>query len=163
MDTAQRLLAGSTATILLTIAHHARGALLYESPFRLHVVLVALPVAAALGIAYRARSSLALGGVAWAVFLALSLFVGAAIGVYEGGYNHVVANVLYFAGAPRALFERIYPAVSEVPNDFWFGLTGVLQFPAGAYCLWLAVRLARRTSQRGHAPARPRPKSAPQA
>jgi hypothetical protein len=142
MNEPQALFRASLGTLLLTIAHHARGAVLYESPFRLHVVFVAVPVAVALGVAYRGRSSPAAGGVARAAFLALSFFVGAAIGVYEGGYNHVLANLLYFTGAPPELFERIYPTVSEVPNDFWFEASGVLQFPPGAYAAWLAFRLA---------------------
>jgi hypothetical protein len=140
MHRAKKLFLASIGTLLLTIVHHARGAILYESPFRLHVVFVAVPLAAALTLAYRARSLTTAGRVGRAAFLALSFFVGAAIGVYEGGYNHVLANVLYFAGAPPELFERLYPSVSERPSDFWFESTGVLQFPVGACAAWLALR-----------------------
>ena len=143
MNESKRLFFAAIGTLLLTIIHHARGAVLYENPFRLHVVFVAVPVTIALAVAYRGRSPSTAGGIARAAFLTLSFIVGAAIGVYEGGYNHVLANLLYFAGAPPELFEKIYPAVSEVPNDFWFEASGVLQFPPGAYAAWLALRLAR--------------------
>lgn len=54
------------------------------------------------------------------------------IGVFEGGYNHVLKNVFYFAGLSPDTIERLFPPPRyEVPKDWLFELTGVLQFPLG--------------------------------
>jgi hypothetical protein len=53
------------------------------------------------------------------------------IGLYEGGYNHVVKNILYFGGVSTETLDEIYPSVYELPNDFLFELTGIAQFITG--------------------------------
>lgn len=66
---------------------------------------------------------------AWLLILAAPV---AWIGVFEGGYNHLLKNALYFGGLSRDAFARLFPAPTYAPPSDWlFELTGVLQFPLG--------------------------------
>jgi hypothetical protein len=124
--------------MVLTVVHHAYGAVTYDEPFRLHVAIIAVPVIAILLISYSAY--LKISNLMWrktllTIFLAVTcLFSIAAIGFYEGGYNHVVKNLLYFGGMPVDILNRMYPSIYELPNNFVFELTGVMQFVSGFLC-----------------------------
>jgi peroxiredoxin len=88
--------------------------------------LLAIAIVAALWLASSRRDSL--GGARLAAVAILALPV-AGIGFYEGGYNHVLKNLVYFAFG-RAQAVAIFPAPTyEMPNDLFFELTGVAQFP----------------------------------
>jgi hypothetical protein len=60
--------------------------------------------------------------------VALTVFVLAILGVpvlafgaFEGFYNHVMKNLLYFGGATPALTTRFFPPPTyELPNDAFF-------------------------------------------
>jgi hypothetical protein len=55
------------------------------------------------------------------------------LGLFEGGYNHVLKDVLYFGGASPATMTRLSPPPTyEVPNHAFFESTGVLQLIGGA-------------------------------
>ncbi len=61
------------------------------------------------------------------------------IGFFEGGYNHLVKNILFFGGAHQATLHQLFPGPEyEMPNDLWFEVTGILQFFIG---LWAAYYL----------------------
>ena len=66
------------------------------------------------------------------------------IGFFEGGYNHVLKNALYFSGASPPLLARLFPPpVYELPNDGLFEATGILQFVVGlvaGYRLYGVIR-----------------------
>lgn len=96
------------------------------------------------------------GRVALAVFaLGAALHVVLAIGVFEGLYNHVIKNLLFFGGLPLDLHHRLFPPPTyEVPNDVIFEVTGILQVvPAGYAALGLARLLRACGALRGRAPA----------
>ena len=73
-------------------------------------------------------------------------------GFFEGGYNHVLKDVLHFGGASPALMRRLFPPPRyELPDDAFFEVTGVLQVvPAaitGYYlCRFVQERLRGTTS-----------------
>jgi hypothetical protein len=73
------------------------------------------------------------------IVLTLPVPVGL-IGFFEGGYNYMVKNVLYFGDLPRATLDQLFPPPRyEMPNDLWFEVTGILQFFLGlcaVYYLW---------------------------
>jgi peroxiredoxin len=72
------------------------------------------------------------------------LFPVGAIGLYEGGYNHVLKNLTYFIGGEaqaRALFP---PPLYEMPRDVFFEATGVAQLPLSIAPALLTLRLFRR-------------------
>jgi len=50
------------------------------------------------------------------------------IGVFEGIYNHLLKNIMYFGGAGDGLLLTLFPAPTyEMPNDLLFEITGVMQ------------------------------------
>ncbi|MFP2929198.1 hypothetical protein ACLESO_29150 [Pyxidicoccus sp. 3LG] len=129
---AVRSTVASLSVLLLTSVHHAYGAVIYRTPWRLHMVGVSAVTAVVLlgSLALlRARPGGWTGAVARGVFALTTLAVPVGmIGAFEGAYNHVLKNLLYFAGTSMTLLERLFPPPTyELPNDFLFELTGVLQ------------------------------------
>ena len=66
------------------------------------------------------------------------------IGVYEGIYNHLVKNIMFFGGASKETLVKFFPPPTyELPNDFWFELTGIAQailvFPLIKYLIRLKM------------------------
>src|SRR5689334_14730395 len=133
------LLLFSLTTLLLTIIHHAYGAFIYKDGFRLHVAIVAAPIMFILVAVYYAfnRHHDTAGKRRAFRFLIIVIVVVpiGAIGMYEGGYNHVIKNILYFGGVPVSTLDELYPSVYELPNDFIFEITGIGQFVLGILAL----------------------------
>ncbi|MCY1019963.1 hypothetical protein [Pyxidicoccus sp. MSG2] len=141
---AGRSAVASLTVLLLTSVHHAYGAFIYRTPWRLHMVGVAAVTAVVL------LGALALSRARWAFFLfaltTLAVPVGM-VGAFEGFYNHVLKNVFYFGGASVALLERLFPPPTyELPNDFFFELTGVLQVVPAVLALVQLLRAFRRAT-----------------
>lgn len=117
--------------LLLTSAHHAYGAYIYATPWRLHViapaVAVAILIGASVGLYWRfdgAVRTIAL----WLFAAAAFVFPFAMIGLYEGGYNHLLKNVLYFGGASPELLAALFPPPSyELPDSALFEVSGIAQ------------------------------------
>jgi hypothetical protein len=66
------------------------------------------------------------------------------IGFYEGIYNHILKNILYYGGADMNMLHTLFPPPKyELPNDAWFEITGVLQ---GVIVVPLAIQLTRLTA-----------------
>lgn len=144
MRASTKTLLASVGVLALTVIHHVYGAAIYDAPFRQHVAFGILPVLLVLVLAYwlyRSRPHTSLGRVCLWLFMGLTLVVPiGVIGLFEGGYNHLLKNVLYFGGAPRSTLARLFPPPTyEMPDDFWFEVTGILQFlvalPAGYWLL----------------------------
>lgn len=60
--------------------------------------------------------------------------MGAFSALVEGGYNHVVKNIVYFAAGEETTWQLFQPPLYdeheiEMPNDIFFEVTGILQFP----------------------------------
>jgi peroxiredoxin len=127
------------ATLALTAAHHVYGGLIYRTPWRLHGAVAVLPIGLvllALHRAYEKHTAERRGRLAgYALALVVIVFPVLIIGAFEGFYNHVVKNVLFFAGASADLLARMFPSPTyEMPNDAVFEISGMLQVvPA-----WLA-------------------------
>jgi len=120
-------------TMILTSVHHAYGAVVYATPWRLHVVLVSAVIAPLVFVAraavLRNASEGAPSPFAFRSFVVLVLaFPVIGIGIFEGAYNHVAKNLLYFGGAPAALLHTLFPpGIYELPDNAFFEFTGVLQ------------------------------------
>ena len=147
----------SIGLLVLTAMHHYYGGLIYRSNFRFHVaVFGGVGAVAILGIllAHRTGSDSVLSNLTFwwlAIFIATTVGV---IGMMEGGYNHLLKNVLYFSNASSPLTLRLFPLSSGyvMPNNALFEITGLLQFfvalPAGYYFLRsLWTRFAQRVSK----------------
>ncbi|WP_145714594.1 hypothetical protein [Chitinophaga japonensis] len=115
--------------MVLTSLHHGYGAIIYQSHFRLHVLLVSIPVIILLAALYYAMIRATAGRWLWWAYLGLvTLIPLAGIGLFEGLYNHAVKNLLYFLGLPIPVFDRLFPPPTyEKPNNVIFELTGILQ------------------------------------
>jgi uncharacterized membrane protein YeiB len=121
----------SVALMVLTSIHHAYGAILYNTPWRLHVLMISVPAIIFTVIFYyqflkkgvRTRSLFF-----WA-YLVLTLVASVVlIGLFEGVYNHLFKNALFYMGASHQTLVYLFPPPTyEMPNDFWFEFTGVLQ------------------------------------
>jgi hypothetical protein len=62
----------------------------------------------------------------------------ALIGMFEGVYNHLLKDVLFFSGIEMETLLALFPPPTyEMPNNFFFEFTGVLQavlvIPIGFY------------------------------
>lgn len=146
------------AGLLLTAVHHLYGASVYNTPWRMQVAFVAAPgmivIALSLFAATRYAGTTPGRVSAWLAIVVIALVPIAAIGLFEGAYNHLLKNVLYFSGASRELMVRLFPPPTyEIPDNWFFEITGVLQFFVSlptiylSYLLWrTALRRATPTS-----------------
>ncbi|HEX6536235.1 MAG TPA: hypothetical protein VF041_16710 [Gemmatimonadaceae bacterium] len=138
------------AALALTSVHHVYGAFRYHTPWRAHAAIVAILVTAAMAGAlrvYRRAPETRAGTVAWWVFWTITALVPVLFfGVFEGFYNHLAKDALYFGGLPMAQMRRLFPPPAyEMPNDVFFEVTGVLQVvPTVATAWYLALATARR-------------------
>jgi len=139
--------AAAIAILALTSIHHAYGAYAFETPWRLHILAIVVP--AAIGIVVALSCGAAMSGrpqgrrSTLLAALLILLFPVGAIGFYEGGYNHVLKNLVYVVGGEaraRALFP---PPLYEMPRDVFFEATGIAQFPLSIAAAVLALRLLR--------------------
>ncbi|GLQ52816.1 hypothetical protein [Devosia nitrariae] len=137
--------AWAIAVLAMTAVHHAYGAALYQTAWRNHVLFLALPAAllilALLYIGWTRRRS-RLGKLTTAAAAIVILIVPvAAIGVYEGGYNHLTKNIVFFLGGEARALAMFPPPTYEMPNDLAFELTGIAQFPLAVLAAAYTLRL----------------------
>jgi hypothetical protein len=135
----------------LTIFHHYYGSIIYEAPFRLHVVYFGLSIIAILSWLFnlsKRELKPPLDRIVYWGFLFLAFLVPTAlIGLYEGGYNHMLKNILFFTNYPESKFIKLYPPpMYEAPDNLIFEFSGSLQFFFGLYSLLIVVRLLNKTS-----------------
>ena len=147
VDVPFRAGAAAVALMVLTSIHHAYGAYAFDTPWRLHIMFIAVPVAlaiVALLLLARSTASARMRTIAQLLAIAVMLvFPAVMIGFYEGGYNHAVKNAVYFfvgEGAARSMFPG---DMYEMPSDFIFEATGIAQLPLG----WLTALLCVRSLQ----------------
>ena len=131
------------AELVLTSVHHGYGAVIYAAPFRFQVVVISAVVAAVeLGLTFvtRYHRGSRAGRIAgWRNLLVITAYPIIAIGLIEGGYNHVVKNIVYLMGY-RQLYDGMFPAAAyEVPGDWFFEITGIVQFPVAIAAIWLGI------------------------
>ncbi len=143
-DVARHALIG----LILTSVHHAYGAYVYSTPWRLHVVFIAgVTALVILGTfaAFRSHPSGWPGRAArWLFALTVLVVPVALLGGFEGFYNHVLKDLLYFGGLPLAEMVRLFPPPRyEMPNNVFFEITGVLQVVPAVLA---AVQLYRMTT-----------------
>ncbi|HMA18639.1 MAG TPA: hypothetical protein VKS03_09385 [Thermoanaerobaculia bacterium] len=151
MKASTKTLLASAGVLLLTTLHHLYGAFLYKTPWRNHVALIALPVLLVLVVTHeihRRQPATPLGRASLFLFAALTLAVPVGmIGFFEGGYNHLVKDLLFFGGLPAAALDRLFPdSVYEMPDNLLFEASGVLQFFVGLYAARWLGRLWRERS-----------------
>lgn len=145
IDNTQKKVALSILAVYLTTSiHHVYGAWLYETPWRNHIAyqgftwLLISYVILLIHVKWRFKV------IAWIFALFAGFFFVGAIGFYEGLYNHVVKNILYFVGTDTDVLHTMYPPPKyELPNDFLFETSGVLTFVVCMWCLKTMIRLLK--------------------
>lgn len=137
----QRSFVAATVVYVVTAFHHFYGAAVYNTPWRKDVGVnggVTLLICLAFYYLYRRHNKklyLILYGIVH------FLFFGLLIGLFEGLYNHVVKNIVYFAGMKLEIFRKFFPDPPyELPEDFIFESTGILQFFVGAAAIYYLYR-----------------------
>ena len=126
-----KITAYSVALMIITSIHHVYGAIVYHTPWRLHVLMVSIPVVILTLVLYRRlrKEEPHLKSLSYWAFLLITLIPSAGlIGIYEGLYNHILKNLLFFGGAKSDLLQQLFPAPTyEMPNNVIFEITGVIQ------------------------------------
>lgn len=147
---ARRAALTTSALLALTIAHHAYGAIIYQTPWRYHVVPPALGAVLLLLVALRVYQRLReTGGGRLALGIALAVIAGTVVGVgfLEGGYNHLLKTVLWAAGVSTPTLLRMFPPpVYVLPSSMVFEATGMLQLVVGLLAARDGLRLWRARS-----------------
>lgn len=136
------------AVVAMTAIHHIYGAIAFETPWRLHIVFIALPIGlaivVALLVAARGRGTGRGRGGLWIAAALIFGFCVFAIGIYEGGYNHLVANIVYLAFGAEAFADFYDTSIHEVPVDLIFEVTGIAQFVVALAAAWATLELLRK-------------------
>jgi len=129
---------------IITTFHHLYGAVIYNTPWRRDVgtnggiVLLVCAVFLYLYRTYRKRAYLLL-------YIILNFIVfELGIGLFEGLYNHILKNTLFFGGLTFSKWRTFFPAPAyEIPDNFLFEITGILQFFAALVSMSYLLRLYR--------------------
>jgi hypothetical protein len=83
------------------------------------------------------------------VFAALLILIipVAMIGIYEGGYNHLFKNLVFFIRGEAEALALFPPPLYEMLRNFVFEATGVVQFPLSIVTAVVTLPLLRRMGQ----------------
>ncbi|MGO4293523.1 hypothetical protein [Chitinophaga sp. RAB17] len=129
MKPLQRTTFFTALLLLLTAVHHVYGAIIYHTHWRLHVLFVAIPVMLLVYLLDRLlRKYPDSYPLLVCYLLSVLLFPLLIIGLYEGVYNHLVKNIVFLVTGNNSFFLLLFPPpVYELPGDFWFEATGILQ------------------------------------
>jgi len=139
---------GALALLALTAVHHVYGAQRFGTPWRAHMAPIAAGIAvvmlACLAFSRWAGSSTVRHVARWILALVILALPVAWIGFFEGGYNHVLKDALYWTGAPTSTLSQLFPSPRyEPPVDALFEITGILQFPLAVWVVLKTVMLIR--------------------
>jgi len=144
------LIMSITAIVLLTSIHHVYGAIHYKTPWRLHTLHINIPGLIFITVIllyslkdYEQRLKLRRISV-FMVFIIWLLWLG----LFEGIYNHLFKDILYFSGTPLAVMRMLFPPPTyDLPNDLIFEVTGILQI-LPLWSIWKNSReVWKKTSQ----------------
>ena len=121
----------SVALAILTTIHHVYGSVIYNTPWRLHILMMSIPVIILTLILERQLRKKEVSSKCvrfWLLYFITLVPSLGFIGVFEGIYNHLLKNIMYFGGAGEGLLQTLFPAPTyEMPNDLLFEITGVMQ------------------------------------
>ncbi|UPK67315.1 hypothetical protein [Chitinophaga filiformis] len=139
----------SILLMVLTSIHHIYGAIIYNTPWRLHVLFLSIPVIILTLILDRLLSPVHTNRWIFRLYWILTLLTSIIlIGVFEGLYNHVLKNILFFISLPEKDMEKLYPnGIYEMPDNLFFELTGILQGVLVAVLIIYFSRLIRKGHQ----------------
>jgi hypothetical protein len=131
----------SNLLMILTSIHHIYGAIVYDTPWRLHILFFSLPVLAFNWITAGKKLTRPL----LYTFLLVNLIVTTClIGLFEGVYNHLLKDILFYAGTDSDTMAKLFPPPTYVmPNNFFFEFTGVLQALSAILLVYHFIKVTR--------------------
>ena len=146
----QKVTLFSLLLMTMTSIHHVYGAIVYHTPWRLHVLFLSIPVIILTlvldRLLIRKHNNLLVFRLYWFLTLLVSIIL---IGVFEGLYNHILKNVLFFIGVSVGNMEKLYPpGAYEMPDDLFFEITGMLQGVIAIVLIAYFIRLTRKNTSR---------------
>ena len=132
----------TAAVYIVTAFHHLYGAKVYNTSWRKDVgingglILAACFIFLYLFNVYKKRVFLTL-------YTVISFIVfDFGIGIFEGLYNHVLKNILFFAGMPLSTWRKLFPAPAyEIPDNWLFESTGIIQFLVGLISIFYLLKI----------------------
>ena len=129
---------------LLTSFHHYYGAIVYNTPWRKDVVPnggAVMLVAILCLLLYRYVNKKAF----LVIYLLLTFLVfSIGIGIFEGAYNHLLKDLLYFSGMKLSAWRMLYPAPTyEIPNNLIFETSGIAQFFVALFQVYYLSKVYR--------------------
>jgi hypothetical protein len=119
--------------MITTAVHHYYAAVVYQTPFRLHMIPIAIIMlvytfSSLFVIRKWLNQRLEITTRKLLIIITL-IFSGGIIGLIEGFYNHVVKIISFMIGLPDSILTIMFPPSIYVHPDNWFNeATGVLQF-----------------------------------
>lgn len=139
----------SVLLMVLTSIHHVYGAIIYNTPWRLHVLFLSVPVIVVTLVLDRLLSRTGNNPWIFRLYWILTLFASILlIGAFEGLYNHVLKNILFVMRLPENHMEKLYPhGMYEMPDNLFFEITGVLQGAIAIMLVIYFIRLIRNSRQ----------------
>jgi hypothetical protein len=119
----------SNVLMAMTSLHHIYGAFVYDTPWRLHILLISIPIIIFSVVITRLQTQSRLNTLCqWVFWLVILVFAVVLIGGYEGVYNHALKNVIYFLGTNEEIQRQLFPPPTYVmPNNLLFEATGIMQ------------------------------------
>lgn len=148
--TSNRLAWGTIAVVLLSTIHHIYGGYQYDTSWRIYMpIFFFLPILVlTLFLQYRVikkQNLFMLGLYSTIVFIG---WIGV-LSFGEGGYNHLLKNILYFGDASEEILTKMFPPefgstkLYEKPNDLFFESTGILTTVFGFYLTYYLVKFIK--------------------
>ena len=119
----------SNLLMATTSIHHIYGAFVYDTPWRLQVLQISIPVIIfSVAIQWLFIRSRLKKLWQWIFLLVILIFSVGLIGAYEGVYNHAFKNLVYFSGISEDIQRQLFPPPKYVmPDNLIFEVTGIMQ------------------------------------
>ena len=141
----------SIILMTLTSVHHIYGAIIYHTQWRLHVLLLSVSV---IIITLYLNWLLSRNGnsgnrysfwIYWTITLLVPIIL---IGLFEGIYNHILKNILFFGGVSKNSMSKLFPpGMYEMPDDIFFEITGMMQGIVAVVLTVYFIHLTKRMTQ----------------
>jgi len=149
MNDLHRFFLATMALLGVTIFHHFYGSIIYPLVFRAYAAVFFIPVALLEWFLYqryrRAVDKKRKRSYSVLFQLLAGIIPLLLVGLFEGGYNHFLKDVLFFSGVdPAVLLKMFPPPAYEMPDNFIFEFTGVLQFVVAIAGLLYLIRHHRK-------------------
>jgi hypothetical protein len=120
--------------LILTVSHHVYGGLVFQTKWRITGAAWGILYFAVMTMLFYVPRNRLFTKIVFASMLGLWVFV---IGIYEGGYNHLMKDVLYIFNTPEPVLLKMFPPEFGyvLPSDLFFEITGIIQLVIALFIL----------------------------